>query len=320
MLTQRGIYLGADYERAPSGLLLPPSATPEPPAVKPVGIDFFSGAGGFSCGFKMAGWHVAAAADGWAMAASTYLVNLGGPDTVVIPVGERLPEGRARETEWHAEHRGQRIAADEFLDMMRGGPPAPGRRIGGDRHAAIDGGAGSGWIANQDDAEPCEVFYLGDVRALTGAQILADLGREDIGAVFGGPPCQGFSLSGQRQVMDPRNSLVFEFMRLVCEIRPQTFCMENVPGIVSMVTPEGLPVLDAIARIAEDGGFGTYEAIKRALLASSGAGAAMRSTPVGRHKREKGEPGSHGLPLDGRDRFDPDTEDDQMDLFAGATA
>jgi DNA (cytosine-5)-methyltransferase 1 len=53
----------------------------------------------------------------------------------------------------------------------------------------------------------------------------------DIDLVVGGPPCQGFSLIGKRIVDDPRNELVFHFFRIVKEIRPRYFVMENVPGM-----------------------------------------------------------------------------------------
>ncbi|MDR3364582.1 MAG: DNA cytosine methyltransferase [Clostridiales Family XIII bacterium] len=46
-----------------------------------------------------------------------------------------------------------------------------------------------------------------------------------------GPPCQGFSLIGKRDINDPRNGLVAQFMRLVKEIRPRYFIMENVSGL-----------------------------------------------------------------------------------------
>ena len=52
-----------------------------------------------------------------------------------------------------------------------------------------------------------------------------------IDLVFGGPPCQGFSTMGKRQLDDVRNSLVFEFCRLVKELQPRYFVMENVPGL-----------------------------------------------------------------------------------------
>jgi DNA (cytosine-5)-methyltransferase 1 len=54
-------------------------------------------------------------------------------------------------------------------------------------------------------------------------------GRPDV--VFGGPPCQGFSLIGKRLIDDPRNQLVFHFLRIVTELRPRYFVMENVPGM-----------------------------------------------------------------------------------------
>ncbi|MCA0290865.1 MAG: DNA cytosine methyltransferase [Actinobacteria bacterium] len=78
-------------------------------------------------------------------------------------------------------------------------------------------------------------------------------------------PRLGLSIAGQRNVHDPRNSLAFEFARLCIEIQPKTFVMENVPGITSMRTPEGIPVLDALALYLSDGGMGTYIALRQAL-------------------------------------------------------
>lgn len=53
----------------------------------------------------------------------------------------------------------------------------------------------------------------------------------EIDLIAGGPPCQGFSLIGKRLIDDPRNRLVFHFFRLVTELRPRYFVMENVPGM-----------------------------------------------------------------------------------------
>lgn len=55
--------------------------------------------------------------------------------------------------------------------------------------------------------------------------------NRDIDVVFGGPPCQGFSLMGKRDLSDDRNFLVFNFLRLVLDLRPKYFVMENVRGI-----------------------------------------------------------------------------------------
>lgn len=71
------------------------------------------------------------------------------------------------------------------------------------------------------------------VTGLTGAEIRkrAKIGRQRIDVVFGGAPCQGFSLIGQRALDDPRNSLVRDFVRIVTELRPSYFVFENVKGL-----------------------------------------------------------------------------------------
>lgn len=53
----------------------------------------------------------------------------------------------------------------------------------------------------------------------------------DIDLVFGGPPCQGFSNMGLRDTHDPRNTLIFHFARIVGELLPKAFVMENVTGL-----------------------------------------------------------------------------------------
>ncbi|MGK7957809.1 MAG: DNA cytosine methyltransferase [Crocosphaera sp.] len=60
---------------------------------------------------------------------------------------------------------------------------------------------------------------------------LSSIKNKPIDVVFGGPPCQGFSLMGKRSLDDDRNSLVKHFIRLVLELKPKYFVMENVPGI-----------------------------------------------------------------------------------------
>jgi DNA (cytosine-5)-methyltransferase 1 len=56
---------------------------------------------------------------------------------------------------------------------------------------------------------------------------------EEVDLVVGGPPCPGFSLMGKRELNDPRNDLVFHFLRAVAELRPRYFIMENVPGMIA---------------------------------------------------------------------------------------
>ncbi len=71
------------------------------------------------------------------------------------------------------------------------------------------------------------------VVGLSGAQIriAAGIGSRPVDCVFGGPPCQGFSLIGHRVLDDPRNNLVLEFVRIVSELDARTFVFENVKGL-----------------------------------------------------------------------------------------
>ncbi len=76
----------------------------------------------------------------------------------------------------------------------------------------------------------------GDVSKITGAEILkaAGLKRAEAALVIGGPPCQSFSLAGKRMGLDDeRGSMVLEFSRLVHEILPKAFVMENVKGMLN---------------------------------------------------------------------------------------
>lgn len=59
----------------------------------------------------------------------------------------------------------------------------------------------------------------------------AGIGGRTVDCIFGGPPCQGFSLIGHRALEDPRNSLVLEFVRIVAELDARTFVFENVKGL-----------------------------------------------------------------------------------------
>lgn len=71
------------------------------------------------------------------------------------------------------------------------------------------------------------------VELLTGQDIRnqTNIGDKPVDCVFGGAPCQGFSLIGQRVLDDPRNSLVRDFVRIVVELEARSFVFENVKGL-----------------------------------------------------------------------------------------
>jgi DNA (cytosine-5)-methyltransferase 1 len=253
---ERSLLLGGDWQRGSSGLYLSPKEqrrSGEPPLTDLVAIDLFCGAGWFSLGFHQSGWHVAAAVEWDPSAAMTYLYNLGSPGTVLHFIDA------------DAERRWNKALANEAKRTRAAKLPgyAPGR----------------GWISGQPEQKPVEHFYLGDIRQITPTKIMDDLHLQvgETGCVFGGPPCQGFSMAGSRETMDPRNSLVFEFMHFVVAVKPKAFVMENVPGMMSMVTPEGVPVIDMLARIAQDGNFITADAFKRTMAAQADGIGFLRS-------------------------------------------
>lgn len=70
------------------------------------------------------------------------------------------------------------------------------------------------------------IHYIDDIKPL--------IGDKCIDVIIGGPPCQGMSLSGPRRFDDPRNKLYLSYIRLVDEIRPKIFVIENVPGLVGL--------------------------------------------------------------------------------------
>ncbi len=71
------------------------------------------------------------------------------------------------------------------------------------------------------------------VVGLKGSEIrlAAGIGNRAVDVVFGGAPCQGFSMIGQRVLDDPRNALVQEFLRIVSELEAKSFVFENVKGL-----------------------------------------------------------------------------------------
>lgn len=95
---------------------------------------------------------------------------------------------------------------------------------------------------------------VANVEKLSGAQLLENAGVSpgECSLVAGGPPCQGFSVQRRGCDDDERNLLVMEFMRLVLEIRPMLFLMENVSSIQGK---RGQPVLKALRAQAETGGY-----------------------------------------------------------------
>jgi len=81
--------------------------------------------------------------------------------------------------------------------------------------------------------------FVADLSVATGADLLrmADIGGADF--VIGGPPCQPFSIVGKRQgANDSRADLIGHFVRIIADLRPSAFLLENVPNLASIAAGE----------------------------------------------------------------------------------
>ena len=72
-----------------------------------------------------------------------------------------------------------------------------------------------------------------------------------ITGIIGGPPCQGFSTVGQRNIDDPRNKMYLEFYKAVKMANPDFFVIENVKGMLTL--NKGAFVKDLLDRFGEKG-------------------------------------------------------------------
>lgn len=73
-----------------------------------------------------------------------------------------------------------------------------------------------------------------DIHRLDEKTMAESFNKNDVIGIIGGPPCQGFSTVGKRDVDDPRNQLYLQYCRIVETIRPQFFVIENVKGLMTL--------------------------------------------------------------------------------------
>ncbi|MDQ3818684.1 MAG: DNA cytosine methyltransferase [Acidobacteriota bacterium] len=96
-------------------------------------------------------------------------------------------------------------------------------------------------FANDNDPAACSTYSLNhrhahvfadDIENLTAKKVLDLTGQSTIPLLIGGPNCQGVSLRGKRDPNDPKNKMFFHYKRLIEELKPDWFVMENVPGLL----------------------------------------------------------------------------------------
>ncbi len=270
-----------DWKQTTTGLIVPGHYKPPQQKKYPIAIDLFCGAGGFSLGLIQAGFEVIARVDNSPVCAITYMHNLGNYPCCFVFDTEH--DNQLLEKQLQRGYKNTKKEKAAALKSNKG-------NRGFERELQnYELAAGMGWRRHHPEAPGVSYFFLGDIRNLDGVRLLEIIGMErgEVDLIVGGPPCQGFSRGGKKNVMDPRNSLVFDFARLIIEIQPKTMVMENVPDIVNMVTPEGMNVVDAFCLMLEEGGYGVADALKKSLLQNPTAGGALKSKGPGTGDKKK---------------------------------
>lgn len=149
------------------------------------------------------------------------------------------------------------------------------------------------------------------VVGLKGSEIrlAAGIGNRAVDVVFGGAPCQGFSMIGQRVLDDPRNALVREFLRIVAELDAKSFVFENVKGLTVGRHRQFLDEFVAIAkelgyevrlpwRVLNASHFGTPQNRERLILYGAKRKAHLPRYPEATSRRADGRGKMHpSLPL-----------------------
>ena len=139
---------------------------------------------------------------------------------------------------------------------------------------------------------PYSATFCRDVTTMTGAEIRdgSAIGLREIEVVAGGPPCQGFSMIGKRALDDPRNGLLLQFTRLVAELQPRYFLLENVAGLTvgkhrqlldEVIETLGVAGYETLLpyRVLQAADFGTPQSRKRLILMGARSGVPLPRYP-----------------------------------------
>lgn len=142
-------------------------------------------------------------------------------------------------------HRGARVGRPRVVDLFcgTGGFSLGAHAAGMDVVAAFDNDPVL--TSSYETNFPGTKLILRDISSLAADELLLAAGGE-VDGLIGGPPCQGFSSIGKRDPDDPRRKLLLHFFRLVADVVPTFFVMENVQGLAYR---DARPALDEAIKI-----------------------------------------------------------------------
>lgn len=99
---------------------------------------------------------------------------------------------------------------------------------------------------------PSASFLPNDIRSISDKDLSPYIG---VDLMIGGPPCQGFSLAGKRDVNDERNTLFQNYLNIADIVKPKVIVMENVRLLTSMKDSDGSLVRDRILKTFKQHGY-----------------------------------------------------------------
>ena len=117
-------------------------------------------------------------------------------------------------------------------------------------------------LAADVDRQACETYarnleettiWQTDLSEIQPERLLerAQLEKNEVDLIVGGPPCQGFSSAGAKDWADPRNKLLRNFIEVVTTLRPTWFVLENVEGLLT--AQDGFFITEAVTRFLAAG-------------------------------------------------------------------
>lgn len=132
-----------------------------------------------------------------------------------------------------------------------------------------------------------------DIRDIDFKKEISKLGVPSIELVSGGPPCQGFSTIGPKNIRDSRNSLFYEYLRVIKEIKPNYLIFENVSGFYRLYNGIAYKTLlselcslgyDTCSDILDASDFGLPQIRKRTIVIGWKRGLIPVSMPIPTHQ------------------------------------
>lgn len=134
--------------------------------------------------------------------------------------------------------------------------------------AGLHVAAGFEWETRAVDVYNYNHAYRGsvgiryDLSKATGSELLGLAGIRKVDFLVGGPPCQPFSIAGKRKgTQDERSNLLDHYVRIIKELRPRAFLLENVPNLAAIDDGQ---ILERVVKRLRQLGYGLRHDIVKA--------------------------------------------------------